>query len=89
MYNSFSFLTKNIGATNIGLNYIIDIENYPKSTKEYAQTMTNELIKIHKEYKGSGVYEDRLARKIKAFTENNPNNKRLHWMWKSISFYTK
>ena len=30
------------------------------------------MIKIHKKYKGLNVYEDRLARKIKAFTENNP-----------------
>jgi uncharacterized protein len=71
-FNSFNYLVEKIGATNIGLNYIIDIENYPKSSKEYADDLTNQLIKIHNKYRGLNIYEDRLARKVKAFTENNP-----------------
>ncbi len=70
--NSFNYLVENIGAKNIGLNYIIDIENYPKSSEQYVVDLTNQLIEIHKKYKGQDIYEDRLARKIKAFTENNP-----------------
>ena len=69
---TFDFLVDEVKAQNIGLNYILDVQNYPNTTESYAVSLTNELIKIHRKYRNTEIYEDRLARKLKAFLNKSP-----------------
>lgn len=86
---SFTYLIEELNANNIGINYIIDTPNSKKSSVEYAFSLTKQLIKIHNKYRGLNIYEDRLARKIKAFTENNPIIKDCTGCGKQIVFTPK
>lgn len=85
-FSTFKHIIDNTGAKNIGLNYIMDVDNYKRTTTKYAKKVTEGLIEIHKTYHSTDVYEDRLSRKIKAYKDKLPIIKDCTGCGKQIVF---
>jgi len=85
-FSTFKHIAETAGTKDIGLNYIMDIDNYDRTDENYARAVTEGLIKIHEKYHKTNFYEDRLARKIKAYTDKTPIIKDCTGCGKQIVF---